>query len=213
MRRISYNLYSSLITSNMGKILYFIIIALILVESCADEPEVDPLAAQRNLELGWEQYNAEKYAEAILSFERSINLDESFADAHNGLGWTRLNVSQTFFINPSVVEKAKSAFSEAIKKDDKNADAWVGLANTLFLRRLSKSDFKQAIEAIDIAMQTDEKFLYRHDYQSKADLHALKSVCYYYLNNKRPAQTEMRTALKIDSQNQTGLSLQQLLED
>lgn len=193
-------------------IVYFIIIVLTLIESCADESDIEIMEAQQNLELGWGQYNGGKYSEATLSFERAINLDDTLADAYNGLGWAQLSASQTPKLNLTIVEKAKSAFFEAIKRNDKNADVWVGLANTLFLRRTNQSDFQRAIEAIDAAMQADQKFLYRHDYKSEADLHALKSACYYYLNDKKPAQAEMRTTLKIDSQNQTGLSLQQILE-
>lgn len=195
----------------MKKFLYFPIIFLILIGSCADESEVDTVSAQHNLELGWEQYNAGKYTESILSFERSINLDESLADAHNGLGWAKISVSQNPNVNLSLIGEAKSDFSAAIKQDDKNADAWVGLANTLFMRRSDRSDFIKAIEAVNIAMQSDTEFLYRHDYRSEAELHALKSVCYFYLNEKKSAQTEMEATLKIEPQNRTGLALQQLL--
>lgn len=200
------------LSSALVYLFYSIIIALIFTESCADKSEIDTMEAQQNLELGWEQYNAGKYTKAILSFERSINLDESLADAYNGLGWARLSVSQNTALDLTVIEEAKSAFFEAIKRNDKNADAWIGLANTLFLRRTSRSDFKKAIEAVDFAMQADQELLYRHDYKSEADLHALKSACYYYLNDKESARTEMRITLEIDSQNRTGLSLQQILE-
>lgn len=196
----------------MKTILYFIIIALILFISCSDDSEFETLEAQQNLELGWEQYTAGKYAEAVLSFERAINLDDSLADAYNGLGWARLSISQNPVLELSVVEKAKSDFFDAIRRDDRNADAWIGLANTLFLRRTGQSDFKKAVEAVDAAMRADQKFLYQHDYKSEADLHALKSVCYYYLNQKESAQVEMKETLRIDSQNQTGLSLKQMLE-
>ena len=190
----------------------FIIIASILIEGCAEESKVDTSAAQRNLQLGWKQYNAGKYTEAVLSFERSTNLDESISDAYNGLGWAKLSTSQNPVLNLSVVEEAMADFSEAIKRDDKNADAWVGLANTLFLRRLNQSDFEKAIKAIDIAMQqANQEYLYRHDYQSEAELHALKSACYFYLNDKSSAKAEMNATLKIKPQNQTVVALRQLM--
>jgi len=187
--------------------------SLFLIVGCAEDSEIDTMEAERNLQIGWEKYNAGNYTEAILSFERSINLDESLADAYNGLGWARLSVSQNPIFNKSLIEEAKLSFSNAVKIDDKNADAWVGLANTLFLRRNSKSDFEKAIEALDIAMkEADAKFLYRHDYQSEAVLYALKSVCYFYINNEESAGIEANTTLKIQPENQTALSIQKLID-
>ena len=153
------------------------------------------------------------FSAALLHFERVIELDATFADAHNGLGWTHLSTSHAPATAPDILVKAQRAFETAIRSDASNADAWIGLANTLFLRRESASDFQIALRAIDNALQGDRRTLFRHDYQSDADLYALRAACYYYLRQKNLAISAMEHARQIEPSNTTVLSLQHLLID
>ena len=180
--------------------------------SCSDDSEFDTEAARENQVDGWAAYNREDFSTALLSFERAINLDEDLADAHNGLGWSRMSTLQASSINLQVIANAKEAFEEAIRRDPSNADAWIGLANALFLRREEASDFQTALRAIDNALTADNRFLFRHDYQSAADLHALKAACYYYLGETELAQSAINAVIKIDPQNAAALSLAELLK-
>ena len=91
-------------------------------------------------------------------------------------------------------------------------DAWVGLANTLYLRNKESTDFRSAIRAIDNALQGDAQYLFRHDYDSKADLYALKALCYYYLSEYQSAEAELNKVLQIDTTHRTAVALQNLLE-
>ena len=183
-----------------------------VILGCSDDPNVDTEAARKNLADGWTAYNRGDFSAALLSFERAINLDENLADAHNGLGWTHLSASPVSSINPQIMTTAKGAFEEAIRIDTSNADAWLGLANTLFLRRDKDSDFRAALRAINNALDADNGFFFRHDYQSAAELHALKAACYYYLGETALAKSSIGTAIKIDPQNATALALATLLE-
>ena len=180
--------------------------------SCSDDPEFDTEAARENQVDGWAAYNRGDFSTALLSFEQAINLDEDLADAHNGLGWSRMSTLQASSINLQVIAKAKEAFEEAIRRDPSNADAWIGLANALFLRREEASDFQTALRAIDNAFTADNRFLFRHDYQSAADLHALKAACYYYLGETELAQSAIDAVIKIDPKNTAALSLAELLK-
>ena len=185
----------------------FVIIAW-FISGCADNPQLDKVGAEQNLETGWLEYNNGNYAVALLGFERAISLDDSLADAHNGLGFSLLSASSSSTFNPQLVLKALSAFQEAIRRDETNADAWVGLANALFLRRTESSDFKTAVQALDNALKANSAFLYRHDYNSEADIHALKAVCLYYAGDVKSASIEVKAALEIDNNNQTALAIQ-----
>jgi tetratricopeptide (TPR) repeat protein len=194
---------------------YLLLIAILfslILAGCGDDEEFDAEAAQKRLAEGWAAYNQSNFPDALLGFERAVNLDPTLAEAYNGLGWSHLSASRSASINPQVLAKAQSAFEEAIRLDSANADAWVGLANTLFLRRENAADFRTALRAIDNAFQSDHRTLFRHDYHSAADLHALKAACYYYLNETSLASAAVDAALSADAQNATANALKVLLK-
>lgn len=187
-------------------------LCLIAFCGCSDDSEVDTEAVQKAQMEGWAAYDKEDFSAALLHFERVIDLDPTFADAHNGLGWTRLSISRDPTMTPEILAKAQQAFEGAIRTNTSNADAWIGLANTLFLRRESNADFQTALRAIDNALQGDQQTLFRHDYQSIADLHALRAACYYYLGQSNLARLAINSALQTEPSNVAALSVQQLLE-
>ncbi len=180
-------------------------ICVLVLNGCSSDSEPDTSGAVNYAEQGWRFYASGDYAQALLSFERAVNFDETLADAHNGIGWSHLSLS----LNAPL---AQEAFQNAIQLDNANADAWVGLATVLYLRNKETNDFVAAIRAIDNALQGDAEYLYRHDYQSKADLYALKAACYYYLGEHQPATAEIDKALQIDTANKTAIALQSLLK-
>ena len=180
-------------------------ICLLMLNGCSSDSEPNTSDAVNYTEQGWQFYASGDYAQALLSFERAINFDETLADAHNGVGWSHLSLS----LNAPF---AQEAFQNAIQLDNSNADAWVGLATVLYLRNKETNDFRSAIRAIDNALQADAEYLFRHDYQSKADLYALKAACYYYLGEHQPATAEIAKALQIDTTHRTAIALQNLLE-
>ena len=182
------------------------VFCLLMQSSCSRDSETNAPDAVNRTELGWRSYASGDYAQALLSFERALSFDETLADAHNGIGWSHLSLS----LNPTL---AQQAFQNAVQLDAANADAWVGLANVLYLRNKDASDFRAAIRATDNALQGDAEFLFRHDYRSKADLYALRASCYYYLNEVQSAKQETEKALQIDITHRTALVLQNLLKE
>ncbi len=181
-----------------------VIICVLVLNGCSSDSEPDTSGAVNYAEQGWRFYSSGDYAQALLSFERAVNFDETLADAHNGIGWSHLSLS----LNAPL---AQEAFQNAIQLDNANADAWVGLATVLYLRNKETNDFRSAIRAIDNALQGDTQYLFRHDYQSNADLYALKAACYYYLGEHEPATAEIAKVLQIDATNRTAIALQNLL--
>ena len=206
----------------MSHIVYATLLAscLLILSGCSSDSDPNTSTALNHTERGWRSYESGNYAQALLSFERAINFDENLADAYNGIGWSHLSLS----LNPSLVQEA---FQNAVQLDPSNADAWVGLANLLFLRHSgirphderdrvipekNTSDFRSAIRAIDNALQGDAQYLFRHDYRSKAELYVLKAACYYYLGEDASAQQEVDKALQIETTNRTAIVLRDLLK-
>ena len=177
-----------------------------ILSGCSNDSDPNTPSAVNYTEQGWRFYGSGDYPQALLSFERAINFDEALADAHNGVGWSHLSLS----LNPPL---AQEAFQNAVQLDASNADAWVGLANLLYLRNKDTTDFRSAIRAIDNALQGDAQYLFRHDYRSKADLYALKASCYYYLGENQSTEVEINKALQIDTTNKTAIALQNLLKE
>ena len=188
----------------------------LMLSSCSNDSDPNTPSAVNHTAHGWRFYESGDYPQALLSFERAINFDEALADAHNGVGWSHLSLS----LNPHL---AQEAFQNAVQLDASNADAWVGLANLLYLRNneagnppariKDTTDFRSAIRAIDNALQGDAQYLFRHDYRSKADLYALKASCYYYLGENQSTEVEINKALQIDTTHRTAIALQNLLKE
>lgn len=195
---------------------YWTVLAIILCAmasfGCSDDSEVDTAAVQKTLMQGWTAYDTGDFAAALLYFEHVIELDAGLADAHNGLGWTYLSNSREPVETAEVLAKAQRAFERAVRSDTSNGDAWIGLAETLFLRRESDSDFQTALRAIDNAFQGDHRTLFRHDYQSTADIYTFRATCYYYLGETNLASSAVARALQTEPSNTAALALQQLLQ-
>ena len=177
----------------------------LMLSGCSSDSDPNTSTALNHMERGWRSYESGNYAQALLSFERAINFDENLADAHNGVGWSHLSLS----LNPPL---AQEAFQNAVQLDPSNADAWVGLANLLFLRHKDTNDFRSTIRAIDNALQGDAQYLFRHDYRSKAELYVLKGACYYYLGEDASAKQEIDKALRMETTNRTAIVLRELLK-
>ena len=182
------------------------VFCFLMLSGCSGDSEPNTSSAINYTERGWNNYALGNYAQALLSFERAVNFDENLADAHNGIGWSHLSLS----LNPLL---AQEAFQNAVQLDASNADAWVGLANVLYLRNKDATDFRSALRAIDNALQGDAQYLFRHDYDSKADLYALKASCYYYLGEHQAATQEINKALQVDTAHRTAVALQNLLKE
>ena len=182
------------------------ILAVLNLSGCSSDSDPNTPSAVNYTEQGWRHYESGNYAQALLSFERALNFDEELADAHNGVGWSHLSLA----LNPPL---AQEAFQNAVQLDASNTDAWVGLANILYLRNKETNDFRSAIRAIDNALQGDAQYLFRHDYNSKADLYALKASCYFYLDEHQSAEVEINKALQVDTTHRTAVALQNLLKE
>ena len=182
-----------------------IICSLVFIISCSNDDD-ENTTVSNHVGQGWYAYNSGNYTQAVLNFERALNANPESSDAHNGVGWSNLSLALPLSL-------AQESFQNAVRYDPSNGDAWVGLANVLYLRHKDNSDFESAIRAIDNALDSEKQNLYRHDYDSESDLYALKACCYFHLGDYDKALQEIEKAKRIDKNNRTTILLQKLINE
>ena len=194
------------------------LMSCVLYLGCGSDPEEERISPEKDILSGWEEYRSGNYGAAILAFEKALNREgeapaepSHLADAYNGLGWVYLGFSRSAGVNQKNIAISLGKFQEAIARDSANADAWVGQAGSLLVRRNSQDDLRDALKAIDNALQGDAAYLYRHDYNSEADLYALKAQCYYQLGELDKSRKEIERVLAIEKDNSVALAMRKLL--
>lgn len=194
--------------------LALMVLMVVISMNCGSNHDEKSTDSDTELADGWREYASGDYESAILAFEKASNGEapaDVIADSYNGIGWTYLSISQNIGINSANLDNAIGEFRKSIERDKSNADAMVGRAVALLLRRNGSEDYQDAIALVDLALNGDSDFMYRHDYKSKADLHALKSQCYCYLGEIDKAEIEANLALSIQGDNKTALSVKKLM--
>lgn len=93
---------------------------------------------------GLSQVEGGRYLDAVLSFQRAIELDPGFAAAHYNLG-------VTFQLLESY-DKAAAAYRDAIRCDDRNADYKYALGATYY----HQGDYAHAIDWFKKALAIDD---------------------------------------------------------
>ena len=198
---------------------FLCLVSCVLYLGCGSDPEEERvLTPQEYVQNGWREYASRNYEAAMLAFEDAlaagsdvpteISVDGSYlADAYNGLGWVYLSLSPRAAVNQKNISTALDKFREAIARDSLNADAWVGHAVGFFIKRSSSDDLRDALKAVDDAFQGNVAYLYRHDYDSRADLYALRAQCYYYLGEPDNVRDEVNRALAIEEDNGAALAM------
>jgi tetratricopeptide (TPR) repeat protein len=191
----------------------------LLIGCGSDLEEAEQASTLEDIRSGWKEYGSGNYGAAILAFEKALTEDGSagaslshLADAYNGLGWVYLGFSRSAGVNQKNIAMSLGKFQEAVTRDRANADAWVGQAGLLLIRRSSQDDLRDALKAIDNALQGDAAYLYRHDYDSEADLYALRAQCYYYLGELNKARDEIKRSLAMEKNNSSALAMRKLLQ-
>jgi tetratricopeptide (TPR) repeat protein len=194
------------------------ILSFIPYFGCGSDPEEgEVVVPAESIRKGWEEYNAGNYGAAILAFEGALSESADpaptaaeEADAYNGLGWVYLSFSKSAIVNQKNIATSMDKFQEALARNAAHADAQVGQAALLLIRRASQDDFRDALKAIDDSLQGKTEYLYRHDYDSLADLYALKAQCYYYLGEPDKACEELERVLAVEKNNSAALAIQKL---
>jgi tetratricopeptide (TPR) repeat protein len=175
---------------------------LLLVGACGDEEEyrAPPVGdAQSSLDKAWQFYSEGRFNAALSNFRYAAGLDRQLADTYNGMGWATLNLADVV-PKGQPLEDALTAFDRAVAKDPRLADAWVGRGLTLFVRRKEPEDFSEAAEAFAAARAADPSSLYRHDYDSVADILTVEAWSLYYAGDPNAARERLARAQSLDPQ-------------
>ncbi|HEU5103911.1 MAG TPA: tetratricopeptide repeat protein [Roseiflexaceae bacterium] len=86
---------------------------------------LDPAGAAQHSARGWEQFFADRYEEALATFEQALSLDPTLADAHNGVGrvYERLGTP----------DAALAAYNRALALDPHYVPAYWGLGIVYYM--------------------------------------------------------------------------------
>ena len=130
-----------------------ILCVLVIATSCSsDGTDIAAPPADQVVE-GWVAFEAGDYAGAITQFSGAIALDNTNAEAHNGLGWTFLRTSQ--------LPNARQEFDVALTNGHPGADPHAGAA--IALRDTEPSDYAAVIVAANAALAIDPEYVFAHD--------------------------------------------------
>jgi tetratricopeptide (TPR) repeat protein len=127
--------------------------ALALVVGCGGDGDTGPgpSAASRTDE-GWALFEAGDYTGAIGKFNEAISIDDEYADAYNGLGWS--------FANLDSLARALTNFGTSIAKG-MEGDAHAGRAPVY--RDLDPPQFANAVSTSETALSHDRRYEFEHD--------------------------------------------------
>lgn len=132
------------------------------------------------LEEGYMLFNARRYKDALVAFERSGKLDPAFADAYEARGTTLYYLGRT--------DEALSAYEEAIQLNPSYASAYSGRGNILF----DNKRYTEALRSYEHAVQLDPGL---------AEAYVGKGNALYYLGQYDASVLAYDQAIQLDAGN------------
>jgi tetratricopeptide (TPR) repeat protein len=105
---------------------------------------------------GWNFFENASYDSARARFESAIAIDPTYADAHNGLGWSVLYLG--FPPSNEPIDEAITAFLQAITRGLFAADPQVGLA----FAYQSEGEYSPAVQYAQSALNMEPTYSFRH---------------------------------------------------
>lgn len=152
-----------------------------LFTSCGDDkgpvgPGGDESLVKGLVEQGWSHFESAFYDSARTLFEEAIANDSTYADAHNGRGWSTLFLGLPPSNEP--LDEAISAFERAIVYELYAADPQVGLA----IAYHSEGEYQSAIQYAGQALSLEPTYAFRHRQSvNYLDVHLVLAQSYFGL--------------------------------
>jgi len=169
----------------------FIFLVFFGITSCGDEEEPtgpgepDTSQASAYTQQGWDLFEAADYDSAKGMFEAALGADTTYADAHNGLGWSTLFLGLPPSNEP--LDDAITAFIQAIDFELFAADPQVGLA----IVYQSEGQYSSAVQYAQDALDLEPTYSFRHRQTiNHLDVHLVLAQSYFGLGEEYYPQAQ-----------------------
>lgn len=157
-----------------------LLLALAIVLGCGGGGDTGPTesASSRTAE-GWALFESGDYEGAIEKFARAIALDDSYADAYNGLGWSYATLDS--------LSRALDSFGRGITETGHSTvltDCYAGSSPVYRDLDSRPSHFDSAVVYASNALSLDRVYVFEHDQSYDwHDLHLIMAQSYFALND------------------------------
>ena len=101
---------------------------------------------------GWALFEQGQYADARDKFDEALALDDTYADAYNGQGWSNANLDE--------LSAAINSFIQCLSNGMTTADPYAGEAAVY---RDYNNRFSDAIAAANTALSKNRRYVFSHD--------------------------------------------------
>jgi tetratricopeptide (TPR) repeat protein len=123
---------------------------------------------------GWELFEAGEYEAAIAKFNQALGLDATYADAHNGLGWSNAKLDS--------LGNSLASFGDCMTFDNSLTDAYAGCAPVYRDYETEPAHFDSAIATASQALAMEARYSFSHDTSFDwHDLHLIMAQSHYGL--------------------------------
>ncbi len=144
-------------------------------------PDPAAIAAALTAE-GWTQFEAGAFSTAAAKFRGAIGALSTYADAHNGLGWSLAFLDS--------LDAARASFTSAIGSGLASADPRAGRA--IVLAEIPTANLRAAIDDAGVALALAPQFIFAHDTSvSWLDLRLLRAQAYFEIDSLDSAAAEV----------------------
>ncbi len=157
------------------------------VKNLNEAVKIHPTYKNAYLLLGNANNYLNKFDESIKNYERALQLDPNFEDAHNNLNVTYRNAGQYYGEKKGDLTKAQQYLNIAYQRNPKDYDTLRLLGVSYGIQKNSQKAIEFFTKAIEVSPQN-------------ADAYINLSSAYYYAGNQAKADELQAKALQLDPQ-------------
>jgi hypothetical protein len=144
----------------------------------------DPAVAAAITADGWTLFDSGQFAPADAKFQEAIAYLGTYADAHNGHGWSLAYLDD--------LSGSNAAFQSALSNGHPEASPRAGWS--FVLAEKTPSDLSGAVARAGEALALEPRFIFAHDTTvSRRDLRLLRAQAYFSLNQHASAAAEVES--------------------
>jgi tetratricopeptide (TPR) repeat protein len=123
---------------------------------------------------GWALFEQGEYEAGMVKFNQALALDATYADAHNGLGWSKAKLDS--------LAGSLDSFGQCITFDNAVTDAYAGCAPVYRDYEAEPAHFDSSIASASQALSMDLRYSFEHDTSFDwHDLHLIMAQSRYGL--------------------------------